>query len=175
MPILLGLPRDHRQKVVFSDSFFLFLLFLNKGYYTLMAMCQAVPARSACLPGKPTWAPREWSWLEAPRHSSVQVKASPPGNSLINCSHHHAAVQKCKVIIIARWPAELPTAELRNEARTSRECVPARTCPHPGGQAIPLLCPGQTPLTRGVFSLPGLRGRRSTRPRAGLQHRGAEA
>lgn len=99
--------------------FFFFFFLLTKGYYALMVMCQAVPARSACLPGKPAWAPREWSWLEALRHSSIQVKSSPPGNSLINRSHHYTAVQKCKVVIIAHWPVELPTAQLQNKARTS--------------------------------------------------------
>lgn len=70
MPIFLGLPRDHGQKAVFSVSFFFLIIlffFLTEGYYALMAACQAVPARSSCLPGKLNWAPREWSCLEALR------------------------------------------------------------------------------------------------------------
>lgn len=151
MSILLGLPWDHGQKVVFSVWFF----FLNKSYYALMAMCQAVPARSACLPGKPAWAPREWSWLEALRHSSVQVKSSPSRNSLINCSHQYTAVQKCKVIIITGWPAALPTAEPQNMA-----CTPLNACHH--GSTLTqeikrsLLLSGEICLTHQVCSPPEL-------------------
>lgn len=59
------------RRLFFSVSFFLLLLSffssLTEGYYASMAACQAVPARSACLPGKLEWAPREGSCLKALR------------------------------------------------------------------------------------------------------------
>lgn len=82
----------------FPVSFFPYYPFffpLTEGYYASMAACQAVPARSACLPGKLERAPREWSCLEALRLScpgQVQSTREQP-DKLPSSLHCSAGVQ----------------------------------------------------------------------------------
>lgn len=100
--------------------------------------------------------------------SCVQVKSSPPGNSLINCHHHCTAVQECKVIIPALTLArELPSTAMGGGTHISQGMLP-RKHSHPGDGAILLLCPAEIGLSVRACSPPGLRRHRSLHTRAGL-------